>query len=184
MRRVLAGTAIGLGLLAPMGASASHEHSTAGQRDFAVGAGSSELALGAVGEASFTLSASSGPFGARPAGYVTSHGDPDGAGPLEPFTARGEVTCLRVDGNRASIKWRFESATGTAAALEGGGVQSFVEDNGEPRLGQPVDRALIDPPQPAATFEANAHQCEDPDTRVTYDRLEQGNVTVHDAAGR
>ena len=182
MRRVVAGAAIGLGLIVPTGAGASHGDAGGGQRDFAVGAGSSELLLGAVGEASFTLSASSDPFGARPAGYVTSRGDPDGRGPVEPFTARGEVTCLRVDGNRASIKWRFEDAGGTAAPLQGGGVQSFVEDNGEPRFGQPVDRALIDPPQPAATFEANAYECEDPDSRATYDRLEQGNVTVHDAA--
>ena len=152
-----------------------------GERDFAVGAGSSEFALGVVGEASFALSATSDPFGARPSGYVTSKGDPDGIGPVEPFTARGAITCLRVAGKRASIKWRLERATGSAEPFEGGGVQSFVEDNGVPRGGHPTDRAAIDPPEPAATFHVNAGTCEDPNSRAGYDRIEQGNVTVHDA---
>jgi hypothetical protein len=175
LRRVLAASGIGIALLAPGGAAASG-------RDFAVGAGSNQFTLGAVGEASFALSASSDPLGARPAGYVASRGDPDGAGPLEPFTAQGEVTCLRIAGNRASIKWRLEEATGSAAPFEGGGVQSFLEDNGQPRFGQPVDRAAIDPPQPAAIFAPTADRCEDPDARSTYDRLEKGDITVHDAA--
>jgi hypothetical protein len=176
LRRVLAVGVIGIAVLAPGGAAASG-------RDFAVGAGSNEFALGAVGKASFALSATSAPDGAWPRGYVVSSGDPDGSGPLEPFTARGEVTCLRVSGNRASIKWRLDDATGSAASFEGGGAQSFLEDNGEPRFGQPPDRAATDPPQPAAIFAPTADRCEDPDTRSTYDRLEKGDITVHDAAG-
>jgi hypothetical protein len=166
-----------MGLAAPAGANA------AGSEDFAVGAGSSEFAVGLVGDSSFTLSAHSDAFGLRPGGYVTAKGDPDGVGPLAPFTARGEITCLRVSGNRASLKWRFEEATGSAATFLGGGVQSFVEDNGAPRFGQPVDRAALDPPQPAVAFNAAADTCEDPNTRATYDVLEQGNLEVHDATG-
>jgi hypothetical protein len=174
--------AIALGLLAPGGAGASHNGQGTGGRDFAVGSGSSEFTLGVIGEASFALSATSDPFGADPAGYVSSHGDPDGAGPMEPFTARGEITCLLVDGNRATLKWRLEHGTGSAAPFEGGGVQSFLEDNGEPRFGEPVDRAASDLPLPADTFEATADVCESPDNReAAYDRLERGNVTVHDA---
>jgi hypothetical protein len=184
MRRVLAASAIGIGLFAPGGAIASHSDYGDGTRDFVFGAGSNEFALGAVGEASFALSATSDPFGTRPGGYVASKGDPDGIGLLEPFTAKGEVTCLRVAGNRASIKWRLEQATGSAARFKGGGVQSFLEDNGEPRSGQPVDRAATDPPQPAEAFEPTADQCDDPNSRPNYDRLERGDVTVHDAAGR
>ena len=180
MKRVLAATTIGLGLLAPV-ATATHQGLAGGERDFAVGAGSSEFALGAVGEARFSLSATGEPAGTHPQGYVTSKGDPDGAGPMKPFTAAGEITCLRVEGNRASIKWRLERATGSAEPFEGGGVQSFLEDNGEPRRGEPLDRALIDPPQPAATFAVNASTCDEPNSRATYDRLEQGDVTVHDA---
>jgi hypothetical protein len=185
VRRVLAVAVIGMGLLAPGGAVGSHNGSTAGERDFSVGSGSSEFSLGLIGEASFAISATSDPAGANPAGYVTSRGDPDGAGPMEPFTAQGEITCLRVDGNRATVKWRLERGTGSAAQFEGGGVQSFLEDNGSPRFGQPVDRTATDLPQPAAAFEPTADQCEDPDTReAAYDRLERGNVTVHDATGR
>lgn len=121
--------------------------------------------------------------GRQPAArYVTAKGDPDGPGPIEPFTAEGRVTCLRVSGNRASIKWRFDKATGSAAQF--GGVQTFVEDNGSPRRGEPADRAALDPPQPAATFEATATQCDDPATRATYERLNRGNVTVGDATVR
>jgi hypothetical protein len=182
VRRVLAVGVIGMGLLAPGGSVASHNGGAAGERDFAVGSGSSEFSLGLIGEASFAISATSDPTAADPAGYVTSRGDPDGAGPMEPFTAQGEVTCLRVEGNRASVKWRLERATGSAAAFEGGGVQSFLEDNGSPRFGEPVDRAATDLPQPAPAFEPVADQCEDPDDReAAYDRLERGNVTVHDA---
>lgn len=180
MRRALAAGTIGIGLLASGSAIASHGNPG---RDFARGTGANEFALGAVGEASFTLRASSDPSGARPIGYVTSRGDPDGLGPLEPFTAAGRVTCLRVDGNRASVKWRLDKATGSAAPFRGGGVESFLEDNGKARKGQPVDRAATDPPQPAATFLPTARECDDPDSRPTYDRLEKGDVRVHDAAG-
>ena len=182
MRGALAACAIAFASLAPAAAGADDNGSgdTDG-RDFVVGAGSSEFALGAVGEASFALWATSDPSSARPAGYVTSRGDPDGPGPMQPFTARGPVTCLRVDGNRATIKWRIEHGTGSAEPFEGGGVQSFVEDNGQRRRGNPPDRAALDPPQPAGVFDLNARLCEDPDTRATYDPLERGDVTVHDA---
>ena len=183
MKGLITGATLTVVLAAAGPASATHGDNGQGKRDFAVGAGSSEFALGAIGEASFSLSAHSDPFGARPGGYITSKGDPDGIGPLEPFTAKGEVTCLRVKGNRASLKWRFERTTGSAATFAGGGVQSFVEDNGPPRGGMPLDRAALDPPQPAGVFESNAAQCDDPDTRAHYDRIESGNITVHDATG-
>ena len=177
-RRALAATAIGMGLLTP-GASLADGGPA---RDKAVGAGENEFALGVLGTAGFTLSAHSGPAGEDPSGYITAKGDPDGPGPAAPFTAQGPVTCLRVVGNRASVRWRFERATGSAAPFEGGGVQSFVEDNGPPRFGQPVDRAAIDPPVPAAVFEAQAEQCDLPD-RPTKATLNRGNITVDDAAG-
>ena len=185
MRGVMAAGAVGIGLIAGSGAAiASHNDGGGGKREFAVGAGRAAFALGVVGETGFTFSAHSDPFGGRPTGYVTATGDPDGPGPIASFTVRGHVTCVRVDGNRASLKWRFEEATGSAAPFEGGGAESFVEDNGEPRLGEPVDRAATDGPQPAETFDPQAEQCEDPDTRPTYARIEEGNLTVHAAAGR
>lgn len=154
-------------------------------RDVVTGAGSNEFALGALGEAHFALGAVSDLSGMGVRGWVTSKGDPDGLGPIEPFTARGKVTCLRAEGNRASLKWRIEHATGSAEPFVGGGVQSFLEDNGEPRRGEPLDGAVTDPPQPARSFDLHAGQCDDPDSRgALYERLEAGNVTIRDGAGR
>jgi hypothetical protein len=56
-----------------------------------------------------------------------------------------------------------------------------VEDNGPPRAGEPVDRAAVSPPQPAATFDPLADTCEQPEVQPLYDRLDRGNVVVHDA---
>jgi hypothetical protein len=177
MRRLLALGAVGAATLVPAATAAA-----SGNRDFAVGAGTNQFFLGTVGDAHFAFSAHSDPIGLSPQGHVVAKGDPDGVGPLPPFTAQGEVTCLRVVGNRASFKWRFERATGTAEPFAGGGVQSFVEDNGPPRDGQPVDRAALDPPQPAGLFQLDERVCDDP-ARANYDENETGNVVVRDASG-
>jgi hypothetical protein len=95
------------------------------------------------------------------------------------FEVQGPVTCLRVDGNRAAIKYRFDTATGSAAPFKGGGVEIFVEDNGQPRGGHPVDANASLPPQPAGVFDANATQCDDPNT-ATYDTVTSGNYVVVD----
>jgi hypothetical protein len=87
------------------------------------------------------------------------------------------VTCLEVDGNRAAIKYRFRTATGSAAPFQGGGVEVFVEDNGEPRGGQPVDANAFRTPEMAVAFNAHATQCDDPNT-ATYDTVTSGNYTV------
>jgi hypothetical protein len=70
------------------------------------------------------------------------------------------------------------------AAFRGGGIQTFVEDNGPTRRGHAVDRGAIDPPQRAATFELTARSCDDPRTRATYEDLRTGDVRVRDASGR
>ncbi|HKP88582.1 MAG TPA: hypothetical protein VJT75_01285, partial [Thermoleophilaceae bacterium] len=126
-------------------------------RESARGHGASEFVLNAVGRASFSFTARGGP---RPTGYVRTKGDPDGAGPIPPFTAEGPITCLRVDGRRASLKWRFRRATGSAASFRGGGIQTYVQDDGRPRRGQSVDHGALDPPQPAAAFDPLARTCE------------------------
>ena len=101
--------------------------------------------------------------------------------PMGEFEVQGPVTCLRVDGNRAAIKYRFRRATGSAAPLQGGGVEVFVQDNGEPRGGQPVDANAFRPPQPAGAFDTNASQCDDPNS-ATYDTVTSGNYVVRDRA--
>jgi hypothetical protein len=117
--------------------------------------------------------------GLDPRGNVHSIGT-TGA-PMGDFEVQGPVTCLRIAGNRAAIKYRFDQATGSAAPFQGGGVEVFVEDNGEPRDGQPVDANAFRPPQPAGVFDVNATQCDDPNT-ATYDTVTSGNYTVHGSA--
>ena len=97
--------------------------------------------------------------------------------PMGEFAVSGPVTCLRVSGNKASIKYRFDQASGSAAQFKGGGVEIFVEDNGKPQNGQPVDAATFDPPQPASAFDATASQCDDP-TIAAYNKVESGDYTI------
>jgi hypothetical protein len=130
------------------------------------------------GSARVTADASSGPAGERPRGVVEATGDGDGMGATA-FFVRGEVTCLRVSGNRVAIKYRFERAEGSAEAFKDGGVQLFFEDNGRPDGDEPVDATANDPPQLAGAFDANASSCDDPNTR-TYDEVTSGDYTVRD----
>lgn len=182
MRR-LAATMISVLAMTPVTAGASHSPAASdeGPRDFAVGAGSNEF-LVVLGSSHFALSATRDARTGRLSGHVTAYGDPDGPGPLAPFKVDGEVTCLRVSGNRAALKWRFRHARGSAEPLEGGGVEAFVEDNARPRFGAPIDRAGLGPPQPQATFDVHAGQCDDPTLHPTYDPIDSGNITVHDGA--
>src|SRR5919201_3632223 len=128
-----------------------------------------------LGVARLSVAAHSGPSGQGPRGEVRAKGTTGLPG--GDFAVQGPVTCLRVDGNRAAIKYRFRQATGSAAPFQGGGVEVFVEDNGEPRRGQPVDANASHPPETAATFDATASQCDDPNS-ATYDTVSSGNYTV------
>jgi hypothetical protein len=159
-------------LLAPVVALASHSESPGAPRDFAVGSGKNTF-FQVGGENHVMVSA----HGAGPdaTGHVTARGDF-----LGDFKLEGEVTCLRAEGNRASIKYRFKHAEGSLEPFEGGGVQVFIEDNGQPKGGEPVDRNAFDPPLPAGTFEPD--QCGDPN-RTDYDPIDSGNYTVHDSPG-
>jgi hypothetical protein len=174
MRRSTRAFAVaGLALLTAAAGIASASHgSGAGPRDFAVGAAKNTFATGTPNH----LMVSAHGAAAAATGHVRAKGDLGGE-----FTLEGEVTCLRVEGNRAAIKYRFKHATGSAAPLAGGGVQVFVEDNGQPSGGQAVDRNTFDPPQPAGAFDLNAAQCDDPTLRAGYDPVDSGNYTVHDA---
>ena len=153
----------------------------------AAGGGAGDVAAGSAsnqfpfpfgpGAARLNVAAHSDASGANPGGEVHAQGTI--GGPTGDFQVQGPVTCLRVEGNKAAIKYRFNTATGSAAPFQGGGVEVFVEDNGEPRAGQPVDANASRPPQPAGAFDTNASQCDDPNT-ATYDTVTSGNYTVHD----
>jgi hypothetical protein len=162
-------------IAAPSAVLASHGGSAGGSKDFATGSGKNQF-LVAIGDAHLSVAAHEGPTG-----HVRAKGDPDGLGPMEPFALEGEVTCLRVEGNRAAIKYEFKHAEGSAEPFQDGGVQIFLEDNGRP-AGGAVDRSTFDPPQPAGVFELAASQCDDPNSRLGYDQIESGNFTVHDGS--
>ena len=128
------------------------------------------------GFAQLDVKARSDPSGLNPQGTVHAKGT-SGA-PGGEFEVRGPVTCLRVDGNRAAIKYRFSQASGSAAPFKGGGVEVFVEDNGKP--GHPGDANASGPPQTEGVFDANATQCDDPNT-ANYDTVTSGDYTVIDS---
>jgi hypothetical protein len=149
-----------------------------GPGNFAVGSAVNQFPTPAgPGSARLSVSAHRDASGLNPRGHVRAHGTtglPNGE-----FKVAGAVTCLRVDGNKAAIKYRFDQAEGSAAPFKGGGVEVFVEDNGQPRHGQPVDANAFRPPQPAGVFQTTASQCDDPNT-ATYDTVTSGDYTVRD----
>jgi hypothetical protein len=169
MAATLAAIAGGLGAASAAGGGAG---------DVAAGSATNQFPTpGGPGSAQLNVAAHSDAGGTNPHGEVHAQGTI--TGPSDAFEVQGPVTCLRVDGNRAAIKYRFTTATGSAAPFLGGGVEVFVEDNGEPRAGQPVDANASRQPQPAGVFDTNASQCDDPNS-ATYDTVTSGNYTVHD----
>ena len=146
--------------------------------DLATGSALNQFATPAgPGVARLSVAAHSGASGLNPRGEVRAKGTT--GLPMGEFAVQGPVTCLRVDGNRAAIKYRFKDATGSAAPFKGGGVEVFVEDNGQPRGGHPVDANASHPPETATTFDATASQCDDPNS-APYDTVSSGNYTVVD----
>lgn len=129
------------------------------------------------GFAQLSVDVRSEPSGLDPRGTVRASGTTGAPG--GEFKVAGPVTCLRVDGNRAAIKYRFNQASGSAEPFQDGGVEVFVEDNGKPGGGQAVDANANRPPELAGEFDANATQCDDPNT-ASYDTVTSGDYTVSD----
>ena len=143
-------------------------------RDMAVGGANNTNGFFQIG-----FSAHSEPLGEDPTGHVSARSRPQSGFPV-PFRFGGEVTCLRVSGNRAAIKYRFDRADNPL--LVGGGIEIFAEDNGQPRNGQPVDQASFRAPLPRELFEATQPEvCDDPNTAV-YSPIDHGNFVVRDAS--
>jgi hypothetical protein len=168
--------ATAIALLAP-----AVSHAAKSQRDEVSGS-ASQTDLNVVGTGTLTVNTFSDPLGRNPGGVVHGSGDADGPGPMEPFDVQGKVTCLRVVGKYASIKYRFDQAAGSLADFRGGGVEVFIQDNGEPRNGKPVDANSTDLPQDKDTFPAGASQCDDPRLRP-YNKVESGDYVVRDVTG-
>jgi len=100
-----------------------------------------------------------------------------GAGELPngAFEVQGPVTCLKVVGNRATVKYRFERTSGPGAPPPGWGVQVFVEDSGDPSV---PDANATDAPLPPELFDPQADQCELP--RGPFNPVDSGDYAVRD----
>ena len=187
----LAGAAI-VALAAPAPGLASHGPDSTGGRDFAVGSAKNMLVEVTPFPAHLRLAAHGfdaelgtpgGPelpppgllFGGT---QVTGHAVGSGELPTGAFHIEGEVTCLKVVGNRAPVKYRFKTAQGPGAPPAGWGVQVFVEDNGPPSGATP-DGNATDAPLPPELFEPQADQCELP--RGPLNPVDSGSYVVHDA---
>ena len=168
--------------LAAAGPAAASHAGGGGGRDFAVGSAKNMQAEVSPYPAELRVSAHAfddelptlgGLFGSD---RVTGHVVGSGALPIGPFHVQGEVTCLKVVGNQATIKYRFKTTSGAGAPPEGWGVQVFVMDGGSGVL---PDGNGTDLPLPAEDFEPFADQCERP--RGPYNPIDSGNYVVHDA---
>ena len=159
---LVASVTVGGALLVPSAAAANG--------DYAVGGGTN-------GFFQLGVSAHSGPSGEDPGGFVSARSRPNGGFPV-PFRFGGHVTCLRVDGNLASIKYRFDHDADPT--MKDGGIQIFVEDNGPPQNGQSVDQTSFEAPLNQQAFEASQPSvCTDPHL-AAYTPSETGNLIVHD----
>ena len=153
-----------LAVTAVAGAASQSSVVGTGTGHFIETGGPFELTVNARGESPFAQ------------GHVRGSGDYVGA-----FEVEGPVTCMLVVGNRASIKYRFRRSAGPGAPPQNGGVQVYIEDNGKPQSGQPVDRVATEPPQPPELFDAAAGVCTDPTLNPAWNRIETGDYTVRDA---
>ena len=124
----------------------------------------------------FSLSITGRGEGPLAQGHVRGSGDYVGA-----FEVDGPITCMRVEGNLASVKYRFRHSSGPGAPPQNGGVQVYVEDNGKATGGRPVDRVASEPPQPPGAFDAAASICTDPRLNPAWTPLESGDFDVFDA---
>jgi hypothetical protein len=167
----IAGAAVG-------GGAAAEGASAGGPGDLAAGSALNHFPtpLG-PGFARLNVAAHSDGSGLNPSGHVEADGTTGVS--MGQFHVGGPVTCLRVDGKKAAIKYRFDQATGSAAPFKGGGVEVFIEDNGQPRNGHSVDANANNPPQPAGVFQTTESQCDDPNA-ASYSTVISGNYTVRD----
>jgi hypothetical protein len=124
----------------------------------------------------FSLSVNGRGEGPLAQGYVRGSGVY-----IDYFEVEGPITCMRVEGNRASVKYRFKRASGPGAPPQDGGVQVYIEDNGKATGGKPVDRVASEPPQPPGVFGAAAGVCTDPRLNPDWTPLESGDFDVRDA---
>ena len=125
-------------------------------------------------------------------GHVRGYGDLNGDLAGGNFNVVGHVTCLRVapkppaealatgPGTRAAIKYVVDNSSGPLAPPVGWVTEVFVEDDGPPKGGQPVDANATLLPEPPELSDARA--CDDPNVAgQPYNPVDQGDYVVHDS---
>ena len=174
-RLILLAAVLAAATFAPAVATASADDGSANQ-DYVVGGGQNNPANGPTNH--FAISAHSDANGDNPFGqglFVDTASGP----PIHAFM--GDVVCVRVDGNRASVLLAIDHSLNQPAALDDGGDLMFFEDNGDPVNGQSPD-LMINQRLNATQLQAQeAAGCPAPKA-ISPDRtLSAGNIVVHDA---
>jgi hypothetical protein len=196
MTRAVAAFAIAAFTVAfvPGVASASHAGGAGGPQDFAVGGGTTGTPSDPTATQHVDFAASGGPttfdpfsgFGGDPVtGHFRAGGAFDQLGITE-FQQEGPVTCLVVDDNRARLVYPNKQAT-PEVPLESLEVLIFLEDNGPPVNGQPVDEIgflLLPDDDETPTEDPPSEQdaeCVAPQVTPTLFPLQKGDFTIHEA---
>lgn len=172
-------------------AVAAQAAGAAGPHDFAVGSAKNRLAEFTQFPVQLEVSAHR-LSAVEVTGHVRGSGDLNGDLPGGDFKVVGHVTCLRVEpkplpeallkpGNRASIKYVVDNSSGSLAPPVGWVTEVFVEDNGNPRNGHPVDaNSTLFPAPPQLS---DARTCDDPNVAgQPYNPVDQGDYRVFDSA--
>ncbi len=145
-------------------ASATHSNGKGPDKDLVSGTGQF---LPDTLDLEIHVNAQSGPSGEDAKGrfFVRRGDDTD-------LDFRGEVTCLHVDGNRATVGGRITQARAGDESLEGRGIVLFIEDNGEGSNNPDDESDGFFTPTPPQT-------CPPPTFGTAP--FEKGNYIVHDA---
>ena len=191
-KRAIVGAGISTALVTAGLAGAAQQALADGPFDYAVGTGKNMV--GEFSDAPVQLEVSAHKLSElEVTGHVRGSGDLNGGLPGGDFQVVGHVTCLRVEpkpapealltgaGNRAAIKYVVDNSSGSLAPPVGWVIEVFVEDNGNPQGGQPVDANSTLFPLPPEL--SDARQCDDPNVAgQPYNPLDQGDYRVYDSA--
>jgi hypothetical protein len=176
MRRKLSMLALTGVVLAIVAATAAAVPSNeADNKDSVHGAGQILTAPGdgSVPNNRINVTAQSGPSGEDPQGKVSFKALAD-----KPAFS-GDVVCLRVEGNRATILFSLDKTKEGPERFDDGGALVFIEDNGNPSGGSSPDRQRNFRLTQAEFTVQKAAGCPAPITPVR--ELESGNLIVRDA---
>jgi hypothetical protein len=164
MKLVVALAAAGL-LLLPAGVTTAAPGPGGPGRDFALGGGKTETDI-------FNIAVHAGPNGEDARGHMKARHNPA----FEDFTfdIEGEVTCLRVVGNRAAIGGRLTKSivNGEPFFPNLEGFLFYVEDNGNKKA---------NPDRISFQFLIAAPPVTCPNPGTTQFPMTQGNIIVHDS---